>query len=451
VRQRNFSDKRKTKAIIRKKGNDYVLFVSGAPEEIFAASRKVDGQIKNTLEKEAGQGKRIIAVASKEIKPREESFDFEEIEKGMNFSGLICFEDPPRDGVKETIETARKAGVKTIMVTGDYPATAIYVAQKIGILNHHKVLTGDDLNKLSDEKLKEVVRETSVFARATPEDKFRIVKALQKNGEVVAVTGDGTNDVLALKAADIGIAMGKKGTDVAKEGAEIILADDNYITITQGIFEGRRFFDNLQKGVKYYLSVKAALILIFLLPVLIGVPMPFSPIQIIILELFMDLAASAGFVAEPQEKNIYSRPPRDPKENIFNNRVVASVLFRGLILFAAVMTVYFWAAYQKLSPAQIQTFAFSAWIFGHIILAFISRSEKETVFSLGIFTNKIINVWAIGAIGLLGLGIYIPALNQQLNLTRISLSQVFFIFLIAIFIIGILEIKKFFLNRTFAK
>jgi len=451
VRQRNFSDKRKTKAIIRKKGNNYVLFMSGAPEEIFAASRKVDGQIKNTLEKEAGQGKRIIAVASKEIKPGEESFDFEEIEKGMNFSGLICFEDPPRDGVKETIETAQKAGVKTIMVTGDYPATASYVAQKIGILNHHKVLTGDDLNKLSDEELKEVVRETSVFARATPEDKFRIVKALQKNGEVVAVTGDGTNDVLALKAADIGIAMGKKGTDVAKEGAEIILADDNYITITQGIFEGRRFFDNLQKGVKYYLSVKAALILIFLLPVLIGVPMPFSPIQIIILELFMDLAASAGFVAEPQEKNIYSRPPRDPKEDIFNNRVVASVLFRGLILFAAVMTVYFWAAYQKLSPAQIQTFAFSAWIFGHIILAFISRSEKEPVFSLGIFTNKIINVWAIGAIGLLGLGIYIPALNQQLNLTRISLSQIFFIFLIAIFIIGILEIRKFFLNRPLAK
>jgi len=183
------------------------------------------------------------------------------------------------------------------------------------------------------------VKEVSVFARATPQHKYRIVQALQKNGEVVAVTGDGINDVLALKGADIGIAMGIRGTDVAKDAAEVVLADDNYITITKGIFEGRKFFDNLQKGIKYYLAVKAALILIFLIPALFNMPMPLAPIQIIILELFMDLAASAGFVAEPKEKNIYTRPPRNPKENIMNNKTVADILIKG-ISFLLVLLVF---------------------------------------------------------------------------------------------------------------
>jgi len=174
-------------------------------------------------------------------------------------------------------------------------------------------LTGDELDNLTDEELQNAVKDYSVFARATPEHKYRIVKALQKNGEVVAVTGDGINDALALKGADIGIAMGIRGTDVAREAAEVVVADDNYITIAHGIFEGRKFFDNLQKGVKYYLSVKTALILIFLLPIILDKPMPFSPIQIIILELFMDLAASAGFVAEPKEKIFIPDPPATQK------------------------------------------------------------------------------------------------------------------------------------------
>lgn len=238
--------------------------------------------------------------------------------------------------------------------------------------------------------------------------------------------------------------MGIRGTDVAKEAAEVVLADDNYITITQGIFEGRKFFDNLQKGIKYYLSVKVALILIFLLPVLLDIPMPLAPIQIILLELFMDLAASAGFVAEPREKNIYSRPPRNPKASIISNRVIKDILIKGTVLFVAVTSVYLYARFQNLSLVQSQTLAFTAWIFGHIVLAFISRSDKESIFSLGIFTNKIINLWALTAITFLVLGIYLPFLKESLNLSSISFTQLIFTALIVSFIVGFLELRKMF-------
>jgi Ca2+-transporting ATPase len=171
------------------------------------------------------------------------------------------------------------------------------------------VLSGDELDGMDDQTLAQTVREVSVFARTTPQHKYRIVLALQKSGEVVVVTGDGVNDALALKAADVGVAMGIRGTDVAKEAAQAVLADDNYATLTRGVFEGRHFSDNLRKGINYYLAVKAALIAVFLLPVIAGLPLPFSPIQIIVLEMFMDLAASAGFVAEPAEADIALRPP----------------------------------------------------------------------------------------------------------------------------------------------
>jgi len=446
LHERNIGDGKKTKAMVRKTQKGLKLFVSGAPEEVFITCQNVSDGIKKELEKETTNGKRVIAVASKELKLKNANFDFEKIEKEMEFSGLISFEDPPREGVKETIEIAKKAGIKTIMVTGDHPQTASFVAKKTGI-DSGRVLTGRDLDEMSDEELKEVVKSTSVFARTSPQHKYRIVKSLQDNDEVVAVTGDGINDVLALKAANIGIAMGKKGTDVAKEAAEIVLADDNFITITQGIFEGRKFFDNLTKGVKYYLSVKVALILIFLLPVLLGLPLPFAPIQIIVLELFMDLAASAGFVAEPKEKGIYSRTPRDPREPIFKKEVIQDILIKGTILFLAVTVIYFYALYQKLSLVEAQTFAFSAWIFGHIVLAFVSRSDKETLFSLGLFTNKIINIWALGAISFLISGISLPILSQRFNLTKINLIQILLIALIVILIIGFLEIKKYFKSQ----
>lgn len=449
VRQRNFGNGRKSKSIIKKRGNEYELFASGAPEEIFTMCHEISNDIKNELVEQTTKGRRVIAVAHKKLGLNEKNLDFAKLEKDLNFVGLISFEDPPRSGVKETIAKAARAGIRTIMVTGDHPLTARFIAKTVGILKENdKVLTDKDLDRLLDEELQNIVKDVSVFARTTSHQKYRVVQALQKNGEVVAVTGDGINDALALKGADIGIAMGIRGTDVAKEAAEVVLADDNYITITRGIFEGRKFFDNLQKGIKYYLSVKVALILIFLLPILLGVPLPLVPIQIILLELLMDLPALAGFVSEPGEKNIYSRPPRNPQENIINNHVIKDILIKGTVLFIAVTSVYFCARSQNLSLVQSQTFAFTAWIFGHIVLAFISRSDKESIFSLGVFTNKIINLWALTAITFLVLGVYVPFLEKKLNLFSISFTQLIFTALVASLIVGSLEFRKVFnLNK----
>lgn len=449
IRQRNIGNGKKTRAVVRADGKGCGLFVSGAPEEIFAMCRGITGKVKEALAREASNGRRVIGVAYKKLAPKERDLEFSRIERGMDFAGLVSFEDPPRAGVKETIARAAGAGIRTIMVTGDHPLTAQYIAKQVGILSSGTtVLAGNDLDSLSDAELQTMVKTVSVFARATPDHKYRIVKALQGNGEVVAVTGDGINDVLALKGADIGIAMGLKGTDVAKEAAEVVLADDNYITITQGIFEGRKFFDNLQKGVKYYLSIKTALILIFLLPVLLGVPMPFAPIQIIVLELFMDLAASAGFVSEPKEKGIFSRLPRPRSEGMFNPREVRDILVKGGFLFAAVISVYFWAIYRGMGLVQTQTLAFSAWIFGHIALAFISRSAKEPVLSLGVFSNRIIVLWAVAAVAFLLSAVYAPFLNARFNLAAVSPAQLAFVAVWVALVLSPLELKKSFgLNK----
>jgi Ca2+-transporting ATPase len=443
LRQRDFGDGRKTRSVIRKTSQGYELFLSGAPEEVFSYCGCDSAAVRDELLKQTRNGRRVIAVAGKKLAAGEENADFNALEKNMEFVGLIGFEDPARSGVKETIATATGAGIRTVMVTGDHPLTAGFIAKQVGIIKEgERVLTGSDLDRLSDEQLRSTVKEVSVFARTTPQHKYRIVKALQENKEVVAVTGDGINDALALKGADIGIAMGIRGTDVAKDAAEVVLADDNYVTIAQGVFEGRKFFDNLLKGVKYYLSVKTALILIFLLPALFGIPMPFAPIQIILLELFMDLAASAGFVYEPKEKNIYSRKPRDPKESVFNSATILDILVKGAFLFAAVMSVYFYARANHLPVRETQTLAFSAWIFAHIFLAYISRSDKDPLVSLGVFGNPIINLWMIAALVFLLAAIYVPVLSARLQLVAIAPLQLAFIALTTAIIVSLLEIRK---------
>lgn len=448
VNQRDFINGRKSRSVVRNSPEGRELFMSGAPEEIFSACRVVGNDIRRELERETGNGRRVIAVASRKLALDENDGQFAELEEGLDFGGLLSFEDPPRAGVKETISTAAAAGIRTIMVTGDHPATAGYIARQVGMISGDaKVLTGDELDKLSDQALAVVVRDISVFARSSPQHKYRIVQALQREKEIVAVTGDGINDALALSGADIGIAMGIRGTDVAKEAAEAVLADDNFVTITEGIFEGRKFFDNLLKGLKYYLSVKSALILIFLLPVLLGISMPFAPIQIILLELFMDLAASAGFVYEPKEKDIYSRKPHDPKARIFNVLTISDILIKGVVLFTAVMAVYFFALLNKMGIHETQTYAFAAWIFAHIFMAYIARSDREPLVELGIFSNLAINLWMICAVGSLLVGIYVPAISSRLQLVSIGPVSLALIALSTGMIVSLLEIRKRVFNR----
>jgi P-type Ca2+ transporter type 2C len=443
ARMRDFGDGKKTKAVFRDTPGGSTLYLTGAPEEVFSECNDLPVGISDILKAETENGRRVIAVASKSFGPDDTGADFAVLERDLEFGGLIAFEDPPRPGVKETIGKAGVAGIRTIMVTGDHPLTAGAIARAIGIINKDDpVVTGPELDRTGDRELATLVNHVNVFARATPEHKYRLVRALQQDGEVVAVTGDGINDTLALRGADIGIAMGIRGTDVARDAAEVVLADDNYITITQGIFEGRKFFDNLQKGITYYLSIKSALIAIFLLPVLFGIGLPFAPIQIILLELFMDIGASAGFVSEPSEQDIYTRPPRNPKEPIFNRKLVRDIGIRGAFLFTAVMAVYLVAGTRGLSVEATQTYAFTAWIFGHIALAYTSRSEKELLLPGRIFKNHIINLWALAAILFLVAGIYIPLLNKAFMLTVIPPAMVILVGILVTSGVWVLEVRK---------
>jgi len=426
VREQSFNPATKTIALLRRIAGMFVLFLKGAPEEVLKLSKSPRPDLQKALEEETQRGRRVIAVAQKIIPAQEEREPFGKIEISLDVKGIISIEDPPRPGVKKTIETARGAGLRTIMVTGDHPRTAAFIAGEVGI-PANKVLTGADLSGMSDKDLRKEVEEVSVFARTTPEDKYRLVRALKEDGEIVAVTGDGINDALALKAADIGISMGIKGTDVAKEAADIVLANDNFVTIADGIFEGRKFFDNLKKGLRYYLSVKTALILVFLVPVLLSLPLPLAPIQIILLELFMDLAASAGFVAEPAERSIYEP---GPGRKLFDKGMLSGIGLSGMSLFAAVFGSFSLALSQGRPLIEAQTFAFAAWIIGHVFLAFVSKSEKEPLYAVSPFSNRVMDIWAAAAFLFLLVALTMPAVGLRIRTTSIPAGQVIVIILI---------------------
>ncbi len=437
-------DARRSKAVLwRHSDGSLQLYLTGAPEEVFDRCREVPTALRESLRAETALGRRVVAVASRILDEHPAEGRLEGSEKDLDLLGLVAMADPPRAGVKQTLADVAGAGIRTMMVTGDHPATAAAIAREVGIAAD-RVLTGEELDHLDDGKLAEEVREVSVFARATPQHKYRLVQALQRDGEVVAVTGDGVNDALALKAADVGVAMGVRGTDVAKEAAQVVLADDDYTTLARGVFEGRHFFDNLRKGVNYYLAVKVGLVAIFLLPVVAGLPLPFSPIQIILLELFMDLAASAGFVAEPAEADIARRPPRRASAPLVDGAAVRLIFFKGALLFVAVMAAYGWAGWRGLSPAAVQSCCFAAWIVGHIALAFISRSDRNRVIGRGFFANRVMNLWAVAAIALLLLAVYLPPLRDLLRFAFVAPSDLLVCAAVALVLMSLAELRKVF-------
>lgn len=423
----SFDNNRMMMSQIYAKGDKLNIYVKGATEAILDRStmilqdnkeRQINSEDKKIIiesaKKMAENGLRVISFAYKMLLQGKYSQD--NVENELIFAGMVGFIDPPRSEAKEAIHACKKAGVRVIMITGDYDVTAKSVAQLVDI-ESDKILLGKDIDEMTDQELKEKVKNVSIFARTTPEHKFRLVKTLKEIGEIVAVTGDGINDAPALKLADIGVAMGETGTDIAREAADMILLDDNFASITESIKQGRKLFDNLKKGVRYYLACKCALISIFLLPIFLNVPLPFAPIQIILLELFMDLAASATFVAEPAESNVMTRKPRNPKEKFMNLKMIRGIFFGAISLFFAVIFVYLTAYYQ--GKIQALTMAFATWMVGHIFLAINMRSEKDPLSKLGPFSNKMTIAWAISVLSVLFVVVSVPLLQINLKLMRL--------------------------------
>jgi Ca2+-transporting ATPase len=441
VRRRDLGDGAKTRSVLRADGT---LYVTGAPEQVFEHCREVPESVREAFDGGAVKGWRLVAVATRRISEKDLDASWDLLERELESVALLAFSDPPRPEVPEAIAAMAAAGVRTIMVTGDHPATALAIAREVGIASGADgVETGEALDAMTDDELARSVAGTNVFARTTPQHKYRIVSALQALGLHVAVTGDGVNDSLAIKGADIGIAMGIRGTDVAKEAADVILADDDYATIAKAVFEGRVFFDNLRKGVKYYLSVKAALIAVFLLPALFGLPMPFPPVQIILLELFMDLAASAGFVAEPAEPDIHTRRPEAMTTRILDKSQTTDLLLKGFFLFAPVMAAYAYAGLQGMTVAEKTSLSFVTWMIGHVVLAFVSRSDRQPLLRVGIASNRVVDAWALATAVFLGVGLYVPQVASRLRLVPLPVGLVFSVAIALVGWMSLLEVRKY--------
>lgn len=428
----SFDSKRKLASYIYQNASELTLFSSGAPEILLTNSSAalIDGQEKLLSEsirrqvadsalEMARSGQRTLAFGYRRIAASQQT-ERQRLEQNFVFVGIIGFMDPPRKEVKGAIELCKDAGIKVLMITGDHPETAKAIAREVGIKND-KALTGYEIAKMSDEELQKQLKSTFIYARTTPEDKLRLVRLLRANGEIVAVTGDGVNDAPALKEAHIGIAMGVRGTDVAKETADMVLADDNFATIAIAVREGRKIFANLKKGVRYYLACKVALVSSFLLPIALGVPLPFAPIQIIVLELFMDLAASATFVAEPEEIGIMKRKPANPNEKFMNKPMLTTLFAGALSLFAAVSITYLFTWYQTQDLVLSQTMAFATWMIGHIFLALNFRSDKEPLAKLGLRSNKLMLVWALAIALTLLAATNLSVLHDALKVTSLDI------------------------------
>ncbi len=410
----------------------HLIYVTGRPEYIIDRSNRrlsshaAEKQIKtwhederkeiiNQLTELAKQGKRITAYAYRENSlPESEP-------KNLIFVGAAVISDPIRPEVKDALKNLKDAGVRTVMVTGDIPETAGFVAHEVGI-DGESIITGQEFESMPNDVQEKMIQEKSVFARTTPEQKLNLVQVFQRLGETVAVTGDGINDAPALNTAHVGIAMGQKGTDVAKEAADLILTNDNLAHLPDGVAIGRKAYDNFAKGITYYLSAKAILLSIFIFPLLVGVPFPLAPIQIIFTELLMDLASSTIFVTEAAEPDVMKRKPR-PKGPFLSKQVTKRILRNMVGLTIAILVVYFGSLTLGYQIQSARTAAFSTWLLGHIILALNLKQEKTPLFKQGLLSNRFAVGWLIGMIAFVLAMTLIPFVQSILDTTHLSTLQ----------------------------
>ena len=407
-------------------------------------------KIKNKNEKMAEKALRVLGVAylDVDIMPKEISADF--LEKGLIFEGLIGMIDPPRKGVKEAVLACRRAGIKTVMITGDHITTAKAIAKDLEILRGRELaITGQELDKIPDSKLEKDIMNYSVFARVTPEHKVRIVKAFQKTGAVVAMTGDGVNDAPALKKSDIGIAMGRKGTDVAKNAADMILNDDNFVTIVDAVKQGRNIFDNIKKAIHFLIATNIGEIVTIFVGLLLGVKSPLLAVQLLWVNLVTDSLPAIALGLEPPEKDIMNRPPRDSKKSIFADGLMGKIVVEGFMIgMFTILAFFIGNRYYGIEVAR--TMAFISLGMLELIHSFNVKSE-ESIFKVGLFENKyLVGAFLLGTVLQLGI-VFVPTLAEIFKLTQLNTTQWLITIAISIAPIIIVELQKKFNELKFGK
>ncbi len=454
-----FDSTRKMMTTIHKINGKYLAITKGAPDVLIKKCTHINQEtsidnfrqsdlsnsqtqtIQNENLKMAQKALRVLGVAYKYLENLPTKLDQEVIENNMTFVGLIGMIDPPRPGVKEAINTCRKAGIKTVMITGDHIATAKAIAKELNILkNGEKAITGQELDQMTDETLKDEIKNASVFARVSPEHKVRIVKAWQKTGAVVAMTGDGVNDSPALKNADIGIAMGKTGTDVAKNASDMILADDNFITIVEAVKQGRNIYDNIKKAIHFLLATNIGEIVTIFMGLVLGFKSPLLAIQLLWVNLVTDSLPAIALGLEPAEKDIMNRKPVNSRKGLFADGLWSKIITEGILIGA--LTLVAFSIGNKWYGLEVgRTMAFVAIGVLELVHSFNIKSDKS-IFKVGILENKFLLGSFILGVFVQTIVVIIPMLANIFKLVPLNFIQWGITLLISIIPIPVIELQK---------
>jgi P-type Ca2+ transporter type 2C len=402
-------------------GEDYIIAAKGAPEAIGDLCHFNEKQLKElsiNVQGMAGEGLRVIGVAKSSFRKQElpdQQHDF-----AFSFLGLIGFADPVRPNIADAVKECYTAGIRVVMITGDYPLTAQNIGRQIGLRSPGNCITGPELDQMSEKELRERIKDVNIFARVVPEQKLRIVTAFKSNGEVVAMTGDGVNDAPALKAADIGIAMGGRGTDVARESSSIVLIDDNFSSIVSGVRMGRRIYDNLKKAIAYIFSVHIPIAGMSVLPVLFGWPLILFPLHIVFLELIIDPACSVVFEMEEEEANVMARKPRSASKRLFDREAAILAFVQGAVVLLVVALLFFAAISNGLGEQNARTMAFVTIVMSNLALILSNRSWEHTIVGTLRKSNKAFWWILLLALVALALVIYVPPIANLFSFNPLT-------------------------------
>ncbi|MCD8509849.1 MAG: cation-transporting P-type ATPase [Bacillus sp. (in: Bacteria)] len=440
-----FDSSYKYMATLVEEGGKNIIYIKGALDRLLGMT---DGTLSNHWESKmkelASQGKRVLAAGYKEIPTHQTSIDHEDLTNGVTIVGLVGIIDPPREEAIVAIRECARAGIQVKMITGDHKDTAIAIGKQMGIgKGNVAAMEGKDIDKLSDEELKEVVTEYDIFARTSPDNKLRLVQALQKNDLVCAMTGDGVNDAPALKQADIGVAMGIKGTEVAKEASQMVLADDNFHTIYTAVREGRRVYDNLKKTILFILPTNGAQAFVFIASILFGLAMPLTPVQILWVNMVVAVTLSMAIAFEPLEEITMAKPPRPSNSQLLSAYYAFRILFVSFIIGGGTLLVNMSLANDGYSQAVLYTITLNTIVFGQMFYLFNCRSEfKFALTKDEFFSNKAaFNVSAI-LIGLQLAITYLPFMNRIFQTAPLSLNHWIYPIVLGIVVFIIIEIEK---------